>query len=77
MADRVHAMEQVVASARAAIVRVADYMSCYANCRRGDLAIDVGSFAWLSMENLSLHPGLTRKLAAKFAGPFKVVKWIG
>ena len=42
MAERVHAMEQVVASARAAIARVADYMSCYVNCRRRELAIDVG-----------------------------------
>ena len=74
MAERVHAMEQVVASAREAIARAADYMSCYANCCRRDLAIDVGSFAWLSTENSSLRPGLTRKLAAKFAGPFKVIE---
>ena len=67
MAERVHAMEQVVASARAAISRVADYMLRYANHYRRDLAIDVGSFAWLSRENLSLRPGFTRKLAAKFA----------
>ena len=45
MAERVHAMKQVVAFARAAIIRVADYMSRYTNCRRRDLAIDVGSFA--------------------------------
>ena len=48
MAERVHAMEWVVASARVAIARVADYMSHYVNCRRRDLAIDVGSFSWLS-----------------------------
>ena len=74
MAERVHATEQVVASARTAIARVADYMLCCANCCRRDLAIEVESFAWLSTENLSLQPGLTRKLAAKFAEPFKVVK---
>ena len=67
-------MEQVVASARAAIASATDYMSCYANRCRRDLAIDVGSSAWLSMENLSLQPGLTRKLAAKFVGPFKVIE---
>ena len=45
VAKRVHAMKEVVASARAAIARVADYMSRYANLRKRDLAIDVGSFA--------------------------------
>ena len=71
MVERVHAMEQVVASAHAVIARVADYMSRYANCHRRDLAIDAGSFAWLSEENLSFHPGLTGKLAAKFDRLFK------
>ena len=67
-------MEEVVASARVAIARAADYMSRYANCRRRNLAIDVGSFACLSMDNLSLHSGLTRKFTAKFVGPFKVME---
>ena len=74
MAERVYVMEQVVASVHAVIAMVADYMSCYTNFRRRDLAIDVGSFAWLSRENFSLRPGLTSKLAAKFAGPFKVIE---
>ena len=74
MAERVHTMQQVVESARTAIARAADYMSCYTNRHRRDLAIDMGSFAWLSTENLSLRPGLNRKLAAKFAGPFKVIE---
>ena len=54
MAARVHEMEQVIASPRKAIARAADYMSCYTNHRKRDLAIDVGSFAWMSTENLSL-----------------------
>ena len=74
MAERVHAMKQVLASACEVIARVVDYMSHYTNCRRRDFAINVGSFAWLSMESLSLHSGLTRKLAAKFTGPCKVVE---
>ena len=74
MAERVCAMEQVVASAHAAIARVAAYISCCANHCRRYLAIEVGSFAWLSTENLSFRPGLTRKLAAKFAELFKVVE---
>ena len=48
MAERVHTMEQVVASARESIARAADYMSCCANHCRRDCTIDVGSFAWLS-----------------------------
>ena len=32
---------------------------------------------WLSTEHLALRPGLTRKLAAKFVGPFKVTEAIG
>ena len=74
MVERVHVMGQVVASACAAIARVADYVLCYANCHRRDLAIDMGSFAWLSAGNLSFRPGLTRKLAAKFDRLFKVVE---
>ena len=74
MAERVHAMEQVVTSVSAAIARAAYYILCNANCCRRDLAIDLGTFAWLCMENLSLRPGLTRKLAAKCAGPFKVIE---
>ena len=74
MAERVHVIEQGVTSASAAIARVADYMSCYANRRRRDLAIDVESFAWLSMESLSLQPRLTRKLAAKFTSLFKIIE---
>ena len=74
MAERVHAMEQVVASAHAPIARVAAYISrCANHCRRA-LAIEVVSFAWLFTENLSLRPGLTRKLAAKFSGLFKVIQ---
>ena len=51
VAKRVHVMEQVIASARAAIARVADYMFGYTNHCRRDSAIDMGSFAWLSKEN--------------------------
>ena len=45
VAERVHAMEQVVTSAYVTIARVADYMSHYTNFCRRDLAIDVRSFA--------------------------------
>ena len=49
-------------------------MTVQANkCRRA-IDISVGSKAWLSTEHLKLAPGLTRKLAAKWAGPFPVVE---
>ena len=49
-------------------------MTVQANkCRRA-VDISVGSKAWLSTEPLKLAPGLTHKLAAKWAGPFPVVE---
>ena len=60
---------------------VRDAMSCaacsmtvQANKRRRAVDISVGFKAWLSTEHLKLAPGLTRKLAAKWAGPFPVVE---
>ena len=75
--ERVHAMEHVVAFARTAIARVGDYMSRYVNRCRRDLPIDMECFTWLSTENLSLCPRLTRKLATKFSRSFKVLEQIG
>ena len=49
-------------------------MAIQANKRRHDVDISVGSKAWLSTEHLKLAPGLTCKLAAKWAGPFPVVE---
>ena len=37
----------------------------------------MGLFAWLSPEHLQLAPGLTHKLAAKWAGPYHVVASVG
>ncbi len=44
-----------------------------ANRRRRESEIEVGSSAWLSTEHLRLPPGLTRKFAPKFVGPFPVL----
>ena len=49
-------------------------MTVQANKRRCAVDISVGSKAWLSTEHLKLAPGLTHKLAAKWAGPFPVVE---
>ena len=54
--------------------RAARNMTVQANKRRRAVDISVGSKAWLSTEHLKLAPGLTRKLAAKWAGPFPVVE---
>ena len=62
---------------RSAVARAAEAMSVQANKRRRDVEVAVGSFAWLSTEHLRLAPGLTRKLAAKWAGPYRVVASVG
>ena len=54
--------------------RVAHSMTVQANKRKRAVDISVGSKAWLPTEHLKLAPGLTHKLAAKWAGPFPVVK---
>ena len=60
-----------------AVARATEAMSGQANKRRRDVEVVVGSFAWLSTEHLWLAPGLTRKLAAKWAGPYCVVASVG
>ena len=39
--------------------------------------MEVGGLAWLSSEHLDLAPGLSRKLADKFVGPFEVLEQVG
>ena len=39
--------------------------------------MEVGGLAWLSSEHLALAPGLSRKLADKFVGPFEVLEQVG
>ena len=57
-----------------AMNRAACNMTIQANRRRHAVDVSVGSKTWLSTEHLKLAPGLTRKLAAKWAGPFPVVE---
>ena len=54
-------------------MRAAVTMAKHANQCRMPANIVVGGYAWLSTEHLKLAPGLSRKLAAKFVGPFHVV----
>ena len=62
---------------RSAVARATEAMSVQANKHRCEVEVTVGSFAWLSTEHLRLAPGLTRKLAAKWAGPYCVVVSVG
>ena len=52
-------------------------MADYANRSRRAVDVTVGQFAWLSTTHLHLPVKLSRKLAAKWAGPFKVVQQVG
>ena len=49
----------------------------HANWRRRPANVVVGGYAWLSTEHLKLAPGLSRKLATKFVGPFCVLAAVG
>ena len=52
-------------------------MAKHTNCCRRPANIVIGGYAWLSTEHLKLALGLSRKLAAKFVGPFQVVAAVG
>ena len=58
-------------------MRAAVTMAKHANHHRRSANIVIGGYAWLSTEHLKLAPGLSRKLAAKFIGPFWVVATVG
>ena len=54
--------------------RAACNMTIQANKHRRDIDVSVVSKAWLCTEHLELAPGLTCKLATKWAWPFPVVE---
>ena len=49
-------------------------MAARVDQHRRDLDFTVGSMVWLSTTNLRLPPTLSRKLAMRWTGPFKVVE---
>ena len=51
-------------------------MAHQANKHRSDCDLVVGDHAWLSTEHLPLVSGLSRKLASRFIGPYKVIEQI-
>ena len=52
-------------------------MSVQGNKCHHEVEVTLGLFAWLSTEHLWLAPGLSRKLAAKWAGPYCVAAFVG
>ena len=70
-------MSETVSLVRAALDHAVVTMAQQANRRRQKVDVVVGQFAWLSTEHLKLAPNLSRKLAAKFVGPFKVLQAVG
>ena len=60
-----------------AILHAALTMAKHANQCCIPTYIVVGGYAWLSTEHLKLALDLSRKLAAKFVGPFRVSDAVG
>ena len=67
-------MKMTLGLVRDAMSHAAKSMTVQAYKYRHAVDVSVGSNAWLSTEHLKLAPGLTHKLAAKWAGPFLVVE---
>ena len=47
-----------------------------ADHKRRDITFQVGDLVYLNTRNLSLPSGMSKKFAAKFIGPYPVVKCI-
>ena len=58
---------------RQSLKEAAAYMVDFANQSRWAVDVTMGLFAWLSTAHLHLPAKLSCKLAARWAGPFKVV----
>ncbi len=52
---------------------MADDMAKYANRRRRHLELHVGDSVWLSTAHIRMPVAVSRKLAPKFTGPYKIV----
>ena len=62
---------------RQSLKEAAAYMADYANRSQRAVDVTVGSFVWLSTTHLCLPAKLSHKLAAKWAGPFRVLSLVG
>ena len=75
--DKVTRTQHTVELVKRALDKTAAGMSRQANKHRRDIEVEPGGLAWLSTEHLALAPGLSRKLADKFVGPFEVMERVG
>lgn len=69
----VAARHEVYDAVKKHLTAAADAMKRQTDKHRRPVELRVGDHVWLSTTNLRLPAGLTRKLAPKFVGPFKVV----
>lgn len=51
-------------------------MKRQADRKRRDLSLKIGDLVYLNSKHLALPSGLSKKFAAKFIGPYPVVKCI-
>lgn len=70
----VQKMQQVHSDVKQQLARASQQMATYANKHRREVDIAVGDMVWIRTSNLRLPKGLTRKLVAKFMGPYPVTK---
>jgi len=69
-------MKTVYEEAQVALSKLCDDMTCYADFHRGEAPeYKVGDKVWLSTKNLNVDQ-LSRKLAERQLGPYKIVKII-
>ena len=69
-------MADVVNQVKSHMTSSAAKMAARVDPHRRNVDITVGSMVWLSTKNLRLPPTLSRKLAMRWTGPFKVVAQI-
>ena len=74
--DFVTARARVRSGVRDALERYNVEMARVADKRRSNLVFAEGDLVWLNTKNLRLPGDLTKKLAAKWAGPYVVLKRI-
>ena len=69
ISKRSHVADQV----RSHLQKMKLAMKQQADKKRRGIDFTVGDYVWLKTDHLQLPEGLTRKFAAKFAGPFCVL----
>lgn len=73
----VQTMADTVSAVRLELKRAASAMARSANRRRRDHDIQVDDMVWVSTANLRMPTRVSRKLAPKFVGPYRVLRSVG